>query len=94
MADAFSRPFTNDLRMRDEMIPGWKNQMTQEYLRALRDRRSLTPHDVAAQLGVSDRTAVFWLTELARDGQIRITGIETTSHDENEDRGKVERHAA
>ncbi len=67
------------------MIPGWKNQMKQDYLRALRDRRSATPHDVAAQLGVSDRTAVFWLTELARDGQIRITGIETTTtSDENE----------
>ncbi len=87
MADALFPPFTNDLRMRDEMIPGWKNQMTQEYLRAMRDRRSISPHDVAAQLGVSDRTAVFWLTELARDGQLRITGIEPTSAaDEHEAR--------
>ncbi len=69
------------------MIPGWKNQIKEEYLRALRDRRALNPHDVADQLGVSDRTAVFWLTELARDGQIRIVGIEpTTTPDENEAR--------
>ncbi len=58
------------------MIPGWKNRMGREYLRILRDRGSLTPHDIATELGVSDSCAVFWLTELARDGQVRITGIE------------------
>ncbi len=57
------------------MIAGWKEQMEREYLRVLRDRGAVTPHDVARQLGVSESSAVFWLTELAREGQVRITGI-------------------
>ncbi len=67
------------------MIPDWKTKIEREYVRALRGRGSVTPREVAARLGISEDSAVFWLTELARDGQVRITGIEpANTSDENE----------
>ncbi len=61
------------------MIQGWKSQIERQYLQALRERGTVAPHEVAERLGVSEQSAVFWLTMLARDGKVRITGIESTS---------------
>lgn len=58
------------------MIPGWKEEVETEYLEILREKCMATPADVAARLGVSERWAVYWLTELARDGHVRILGVE------------------
>ncbi len=61
------------------MIPGWKKQIEREYLHVLRERGSVAPYEVAKRLGVSEKSAVLWLTELAREGKVRITGIEPAS---------------
>ena len=53
--------------------------MEREYLNVLRSRGSATPNELATALGVSEGCAVFWLTELAREGLVRITGIEAAT---------------
>ena len=57
------------------MIPGWKNEIEAEYLKFLMEKRKATPSEVAAGLGISESWAVYWLTELARDGRVRILGV-------------------
>lgn len=54
------------------MIPGWKEDILSAYVGVLRQHPGATPADVAAHLGVSESCAVYWLTDLARDGRIRI----------------------
>lgn len=58
------------------MIPGWKEEADAEYLRLLRESPTASPGDLAARLGVSECCVVYWLTQLARDGRIRITSVE------------------
>ncbi len=58
------------------MIPGWETDLKGEYLQVLRQSGAATPRDFAARLGVSECCAVYWLTELARQGRIRITQVE------------------
>jgi hypothetical protein len=58
------------------MIPGWEAELKGEYLEVLRETRKATPRDFAARLGVSECCAVYWLTELARQGRVRITEVE------------------
>jgi len=58
------------------MIPGWKEEIEGEYLEFLRECRKATPADVAARLGVSECCAIYWLTDLARAGRIRILAVE------------------
>ncbi len=58
------------------MIPGWQADMKQDYLRAVQELGSGTPDAIAVRLGVSEPTAVFWLTELAREGSLRIVAVE------------------
>jgi len=58
------------------MIPGWREELEEEYLRLLRDASIASPGDLAARIGVSECCAVYWLTELARAGRIRILAVE------------------
>jgi hypothetical protein len=58
------------------MIPGWKEELEAEYLDVLREGGRATPAELALRLGVSEDSAVYWLTQLARDGRVRILGVE------------------
>lgn len=58
------------------MIPGWKEDILSAYLGILRQHPGATPAEVAAHLGVSEDCAIYWLTDLARDGRIRIGAME------------------
>jgi len=58
------------------MIPGWETELKGEYLDMLREQRKASPRDFAVRLGVSECCAVYWLTELARQGRVRITEVE------------------
>jgi hypothetical protein len=58
------------------MIPGWEAETTGAYLRVLQTMNQATPRELATRLGVSECCAVYWLGELARQGRIRITGVE------------------
>lgn len=58
------------------MIPGWKEEIQAEYLQILRENKRTTPADVAARFDVSDCCAIYWLTELAREGRVRIPAVE------------------
>ncbi len=58
------------------MIPGWKEEIETEYLQFLRTSPGASPNGLAAHLGVSECCATYWLTELARDGRVRIRAVE------------------
>ena len=58
------------------MIPGWKDELEGEYVSFLKTRGKATPSEVAARLGISECCAVYWLTDLAREGRVRILGVE------------------
>ena len=58
------------------MIPGWKEELEGEYLDFLRECRKATPADFAARFGVSECCVIYWLTDLAREGRIRILAFE------------------
>ena len=48
----------------------------QELLTLLRDHPKATPEELAVCLGVPEREAIYWLTALAREGLVRILGLE------------------
>jgi hypothetical protein len=58
------------------MIPGWEEETKGDYLKLLQELGKATPRDFSARMGVSECCVVYWLTELARQGRIRITGVE------------------
>ena len=58
------------------MIPGWKDEIQREYMEFLRKHRRASPPELAAHLKISECCVVYWLTELARDGKIRILAAE------------------
>ena len=58
------------------MIPGWTEEVVGEYVEVLKSQGKVTPAMVAARLGISECCAVYWLTDLARDGRVRILGLE------------------
>ena len=58
------------------MMPGWKEEIEGEYLEFLRKRHTATPADLAARFDVSECCAVYWLTEIARRGRLRIPFVE------------------
>ncbi len=58
------------------MIPGWKDEMEEEYLRFLGEAGAASPREFATRLGISECCAVYWLTEMAREGRVRILGVE------------------
>jgi hypothetical protein len=58
------------------MIPGWKDEIEGEYVAFLKTRGKATPGEVASRLGISECCAVYWLTDLAREGRVRILGVE------------------
>jgi hypothetical protein len=64
------------------MIPGWKEEIEGEYLQILREFPNALPRDFAARLGVSECCAVYWLTQLARDGRVRIRLVEMVEEGE------------
>jgi hypothetical protein len=58
------------------MIPGWKEETEREYLQLLWESSRVSPRDFASRLGVSECCAVYWLTELAKEGRVRILSVE------------------
>jgi Mn-dependent DtxR family transcriptional regulator len=58
------------------MIPGWKDEILATYLEILREQPHARPTDVAARLGVTEDCAIYWLTDLARQGRIRIGSVD------------------
>ena len=58
------------------MIPGWREEIVGDYVEVLKSQGKVTPAMVAARLGISECCAVYWLTDLARDGRVRILGVE------------------
>jgi predicted ArsR family transcriptional regulator len=58
------------------MIPGWKDEIEEDYLRFLRKHPRVSPDEMAAHLNTSECSVVFWLTNLARDGKVRILAVE------------------
>ncbi|HEY7676384.1 MAG TPA: hypothetical protein VIG69_04900 [Candidatus Methylomirabilis sp.] len=75
------------------MIPGWKEELEAEYLEVLREGGRATPADLALRLGVSENSAVYWLTQLARDGRVRILGVEAIADGEIRSGGPTARDA-
>jgi hypothetical protein len=64
------------------MIPGWKEEIEGEYLAFLREVKTATPADVVARLGMPECCAIYWLTDLAREGKVRILGFELVEQTE------------
>jgi hypothetical protein len=64
------------------MIPGWKEEIEGEYLGFLREVKRATPADVVARLGMPECCAIYWLTDLAREGKVRIVGFELVEQGE------------
>ncbi len=64
------------------MIPGWKDEMEEEYLRFLGEAGAASPREFATRLGISECCAVYWLTEMAREGRVRILGVELVKQGE------------
>ena len=60
----------------EAMIPGWREEVVGDYVEVLKSYGKVTPAQVAARLGISECCAVYWLTDLARDGRVRILGVE------------------
>ncbi len=63
------------------MISGWKEEIQRDYLTFLRGRPNVTPSELATHLNLSESWVIYWLTDLAREGKVRITGVELV--DEN-----------
>jgi len=58
------------------MISGWKDEIEKDYLGYLRKHPRVSPDEMAAHLKTSECSVVFWLTNLARDGKVRILAVE------------------
>jgi len=58
------------------MIYGWKKELQHDYLRFLNARGRVSPSELAAHLNISECCAVYWLTDLAREGKVRILAVE------------------
>jgi hypothetical protein len=63
------------------MIPGWKDEIEGEYLAVLRRHPKATPAELATYLGVQECCVIYWLTDMARNGRIRIVGFELVQED-------------
>jgi hypothetical protein len=61
------------------MILSGEKDIEGKYLRILQELGSAVPRDLARRLGVSECCAVHWLTELARQGRLRITEVEAAT---------------
>ena len=64
----------------EAMIPGWREEVVGDYVEVLKSHGKVTPAQVAARLGISECCAVYWLTDLARDGRVRILAVELVEH--------------
>ena len=58
------------------MISGWKDEAHQDYLAFLRRQGRVSPPELAAHLKIAECCAVFWLTDMVRDGKVRILAVE------------------
>ncbi len=67
------------------MIPGWKEESEGDYLEILGHNGPFSPMDLARRLGVSESCAVFWLSELAKEGKVRILAVELSRQREQEE---------
>lgn len=58
------------------MNPWW--DIDDDVLACLEARHPMTPAEISAKLGLSERTVTSLLALLAQQGKIRITGVEST----------------
>jgi hypothetical protein len=58
------------------MIAGWKEEIQWDYLNFLRGHPKATLSEFATHLKLSEGCAIYWLTDLVREGKVRITGME------------------
>ncbi len=58
------------------MIPGWKEEIQLEYLEFLQEHRKVSPAELAVRLSQPESNVVYWLTDLAREGKVRILAVE------------------
>lgn len=58
------------------MIAGWKEEIQRAYLNFLRGHPKATPSELATHLNLSEDCTIYCLTDLAREGKLRITGVE------------------
>lgn len=63
------------------MIPGWKEEIQQDYLEFLRTHHRASPSELAAHLELSESSIIYWLTDLAREGKVRILAVELVEED-------------
>jgi hypothetical protein len=63
------------------MISGWKEEIQRDYLTFLREHPKATPSELATHLNLSEGFAIYWLTDLAREGKVWVTGVELVEED-------------
>lgn len=71
------------------MIEGWLEEIEREVLACLQGGKVVTPAEIAAELRTSESEMVFYLTFLARDGKIEITGVKARSRENDRKAGGV-----
>jgi hypothetical protein len=64
------------------MIPGWKDEIEGAYVAFLKKHPKATPAQLAAHLGVQECCVIYWLTDMARDGLVRILDFELVEEGE------------
>lgn len=69
------------------VIEGWMEEIEREVLACLQGGRVMTPAEVAERLRASESEMVFYLTFLARDGKIEITGVKARSRESDRKAG-------
>ncbi len=63
------------------MISGWKEEIQRDYLTFLQGHPKATPSELATHLNRSEGCTIYCLTDLAREGKLRITGVELVEED-------------
>lgn len=61
------------------VIEGWMEEIERKVLTCLQGGRVMTPTEIAEKLRTSESEVVFYITLLARDGKIDITGVKACS---------------
>jgi hypothetical protein len=53
----------------------WSRTVEEEILQYLKEKGSALPADIAGHLKISEKSAMFFISRLAGEGKLRITGI-------------------
>ncbi|HXG16854.1 MAG TPA: hypothetical protein VNK50_11435 [Calidithermus sp.] len=57
------------------MIGDWVEELEAEVLACLRDVATMTPHEMAERLGISEGTAISYICLLASEGRLTIERV-------------------